>query len=266
MKHFSEEELIGYHDGEKKDREVIEAHLKDCAACKASSDRVEAVFAAMDSIPVPEPGEDYGRRVWQSIATRLPEKRSRWWMGIFEVRRLAAAAAITALVILAFLAGILLRPKPRVVQPNGATDEALVRERVLWLAVGEHLGKTEMMLMELANTQPRVVNARQVDISSEQRRAEDLLEENRLYRQTALQQKDTSLVSTLDVLDRVLMDVAHSPDAVTPAQLEKIQQRISEQGILLKIRVVRQQLREKRNAAAGTQTQSKSMSTERKTA
>jgi hypothetical protein len=152
------------------------------------------------------------------------------------------------------------------VQPNVSTDEALVRERVLWLAVGEHLGKTEMMLMELANAQPRVVNARQVDISSEQRRAEDLLEENRLYRQTALQQKDTSLVSTLDVLDRILTDVSHSPDAVTPNQLEKIQQRISEQGILLKIRVVRQQLREKRGAAASTQSQSKSMFRERKTA
>lgn len=265
MKHFSEEDLIAYHDGEKKDREVIEAHLKDCAECKASLDRVEALFAVMDSIPVPDPGEDYGRRVWQSIAGRLPEKRARWWTSIFEPRRLAAAAAVTALVIVALLGGILLRPKSPV-QPKPTTDEALVRERVLWLAVGEHLGKTEMMLMELANAQPRIVNAKQVDISSEQRRAEDLLEENRLYRQTALQQKDTSLVSTLDVLDRILTDVSHSPDAITPVQLEKIQQRISEQGILLKIRVVRQQLREKRSATAGTQTQSKSMSMERKTA
>lgn len=266
MSHFSEEELIAYQNGEKKDREPIEAHLKNCAECKAMLNRVEALFAAMDSIPVPDPGDDFGRRVWHTIAPQLAEKRARWWMGIFEPRRLSAAMAVAALVIVAFLAGIWLRPKRPVVQPNRPTDEALVRERVLWLAVGEHLGKTEMMLMELANTQPKVVNTKELDISSEQRRAEDLLEENRLYRQTALQQKDTGLVSTLDVLDRILTDVAHSPDAVTPVQLEKIQQRISEQGILLKIRVVRQQLREKRNAVAGTQTQSKLTSTERKTA
>ncbi len=247
MKHPKEEELIAYRDGEQKDRERLSQHLKDCPQCRADLERIEAVFAALNAMPVPDPGDDYGRRVWQKIAPRLPEKRVHWWMGLLAPRRLAAFGAVAAMVVVAFLAGrwIHVGPAPA---PVEQTDEAKTRERVLWLAVGEHLGRSEMMLVELANAEPRVLGARHVDIAPEQRRAEDLLEENRLYRQTALQAGDPALVSVLDELERVLLDVAHSPGEITPVQLRTIQQRIGTQGILFKVRVVRQQLRERQQA------------------
>jgi hypothetical protein len=99
-----------------------------------------------------------------------------------------------------------------------------------------------MILMELSNAQPD--NGKKlINISSAQRRAEDLVEENRLYRQTALNGGDNAMASTLDELQRVLLDVANSPAEVTPARFESIQKRIAAQGILLKVRVVRQELR-----------------------
>src|SRR5882762_7963929 len=122
-------------------------------------------------------------------------------------------------------------------------DAGKVRERVLVVAVGEHLGKSEMILMELSNAQPVAAGNKLINISTEQKRAEDLVEENRLYQQTARSNGDTAMASTLDELQRILLDVANSPDEVTPAQFESIQKRIAEQGILLKVRVVRQELR-----------------------
>jgi hypothetical protein len=113
------------------------------------------------------------------------------------------------------------------------------------MAVGEHLGRSEMVLVELANAEPQTANQKRVDISGEQRRAEDLLEENRLYRQTALEQGDAALANVLDELERVLLDVAHSPEEVTPAQLEGIRQRIEARGILFKVRVVGKELQER---------------------
>jgi hypothetical protein len=261
MNHPSELQLIAYRDGEMKGRERIEAHLQECAERRSELERIAAVLSAMNAMPVPDPGDDFGWRVWQRISPQLPEKGMRWWQGWLEPRRLAAAGAIAALVIAAFVAGFFLRPNPPV-RPN-VTEEAAVRQRVLWLAVGEHLGRTEMMLMELANAGPKFVAAKQVDISSEQRRAEDLLEENRLYRQTAQQEKDPALVSMLDSLDRVLLDVAHSPEEITPAQLAIIQQRISDQGLLLKIRVVQQDLLKKREEAPLSPTRNNSTAQER---
>jgi hypothetical protein len=111
------------------------------------------------------------------------------------------------------------------------------------VAVGEHLGKSEMILMELSNAQPGDAGKKLINISTAQKRAEDLVEENRLYRQTALEGGDNAIASTLDELQRVLLDVANSPAEVTPAQFESIQKRIAAQGILLKVRVVRQELR-----------------------
>jgi len=160
--------------------------------------------------------------------------------GVFAPQRLAVAGTLAALVIAAFYLGRISGPGTPVETVN--VNQNQVRERVLVVAVGEHLGKSEMVLVELSNTQP-ASGQKLINIAAAQRRAENLVEENRLYRQTALEGGDKAMVSTLDELERVLLDVANSPDAVTPAQFESIQKRIAEHGILLKVRVVRQELR-----------------------
>ena len=90
MNHLKEEELIAYRDGEKEGRAEVMAHLKECPECREELARIEAVFAALDAMPVPDPGADYERGVWQRLEPRLPEKRTRWWEGLFEARRLVA--------------------------------------------------------------------------------------------------------------------------------------------------------------------------------
>ena len=239
MKHATEEELFAYRDGNGKGRESMATHLRECAECRAELARLEEVFAALDAMPVPDAGEGYGARVWQQIAPRLPEKRAKWWGTFFLPQRLAMAGAVAVLVIAAFLAG---RISEKTAPERAAADPSTVRERVLVVAVGQHLGKSEMVLVELSNQLP-ASGQKLINIAAEQRRAENLVEENRLYRQTALQAGDQAIASTLDELERVLLDVANSPAEVTPAQFESIQKRIAERGILLKVRVVRQELR-----------------------
>jgi len=246
MKHLTEEELIAYREGVANERAGIAGHLAACEECRAELERIEAVLAALDTLPVPDPGDDYGRRVWQQLAPRLPEKRKPWWQPWFEPKRLGALGALAAMLVIAFLAGRITKDRPS--KPDVVANREQIRERVLVVAVGEHLGRSEMMLVELSNAAPRDPAQKQVNISAEQRRAEDLLDENRLYRQTAVQEGDTALANMLDELERVLLDVAHSPEEVTPAQLEKIRQKIEAQGILFKVRVVGRELQERQKA------------------
>jgi hypothetical protein len=260
MKHMTEEELIAYREGVAAERAGIAEHLAACEECRAELEKIEAVLAALDTLPVPNPGDDYGRRVWQHIAPRLPEKRVRWWQTWFEPKRLVAVGGVAALLVAAFLAGRLSRHDRT---PDVIANKEQVRERVLVVAVGEHLGRSEMMLVELANAEPIDPTQKHVNIAAEQRRAEDLLQENRLYRQTALQEGDTALASVLDELERVLLDVAHSPDNVTPAQLEKIRQKIEAQGILFKVRVVSKDLQQRQKATQPTPAQDNSAKKER---
>ena len=243
MKHTTEEELFAYREGEMKRRETIAAHLQECGECRAELERIEEVFRALNALPVPDPGEEYGVKVWRQIADRLPdrglERDANWWNAWFAPRRLMAVGVAVVMLALAFYAGRKTGPKPG---GDEIADAGKIRERVLVVAVGEHLGKSEMILMELSNAQPEG-GKKLINISTAQKRAEDLVEENRLYRQTALEGGDSAIASTLDELQRVLLDVANSPAEVTPAQFESIQKRIAAQGILLKVRVVRQELR-----------------------
>lgn len=261
MKHMTEEELIAYREGVAEERVGIAQHLAACEDCRAELEKIEAVLAALDTLPVPDPGDDYGRRVWQQIAPRLPEKPTPWWQTWFQPKRLAVLGTVAALIIAAFLAGRFWPGHDRT--PNVVANKEQVRERVLVVAVGEHLGRSEMMLVELSNAAPIDPSQKQVNIAAEQHRAEDLLEENRLYRQTALQEGDAGLASVLDELERVLLDVAHSPDQVTPAQLEKIRQKIEARGILFKVRVVSKELQERQKIAKPAPPQANSVQKER---
>ena len=260
MKHMTEEELIAYRERVAPERGGISEHLAACEECRTEMERIEAVLSALDTLPVPDPGKDYGRRVWQQLASRLPERRERWWQAWFELKRLAALGSVAALIVVAFVIGRWTTPKPRV-EPIANKDQ--VRERVLLVAVGEHLGRSEMMLVELSNAEPKDRAAKQVNIAAEQRRAEDLLDENRLYRQTALQEGDAGLASVLDELERVLLDVAHSPEQVTPAQLESIQKKIEARGILFKVRVVGKELEQRQQATTPAPSQKDTKRTER---
>ena len=266
MKHLSEEQLIAYQDGESSGHDAAATHINSCVVCRAVLNRLTEMLAAYQALPVPDPGEDYGRRVWQQIAPRLQEKRSRWWQVLIEPRRLTAAGLVAALLLVAFLAGRVSKrvtPAGEGMTTTTTADAARIRERVLMLAVGEHLGRSEMVLMEIANAAPESASVKQVNLSSQRRRAQELLDENRLYRQTALQEGDTGIANVLDELERVLLDVAHSPGNVTPAQFKSIRQRIDDDGLLFKVRVLTKEIERRENTGKRGPAESGSAKVER---
>src|SRR6266702_1299178 len=151
MRHVTEEELIAYREGLASQRAVISQHLGACEECRAELQWIEAVLAALDTLPVPDPGADYGRRVWQQIAPRLPEKPTRSWRVWIEPGRLTALGAITALIIAAFWIG---RVTKRDHAIGDVASREQVRERVLVVAGGRDLGRSEIMLVDVSNAQP----------------------------------------------------------------------------------------------------------------
>jgi len=148
--------------------------------------------------------------------------------------------------VLAFLAGRVIEQRhqreavaqiaAQIQAPEGSDVNSVsnMRERVLLVAVGDHLERSQMVLVELANAQTQG----QLDISAERQAADELLASNRLYRQTALQLGQANVAGVLDELERVLVEVARGPSEVSMAQLAEIQQRIEAQGILFKMKIV----------------------------
>ena len=125
-----------------------------------------------------------------------------------------------------------------------AAADPQARERILLLAVGDYLDRSQMMLVELANTETHGP----VDITAEQERATDLVSESRLYRQTALHTGDVRVAALLDELDRVLLEISHAPSRLEPRDLEKLRERLRADGILFKIRVLGSNVRDQEDS------------------
>jgi hypothetical protein len=241
VRHLDEEELLLHQFGEDEDPSV-QGHLDECAACRAALDGLRR---DLEAVPVPEPparGESYGGEVWARLEPRLrPRPRLAW---ATNVRRAWAPLAMAASLVLAFLLGRHWPPPA----PPPAPVSAAVRERILLVAVGDHLERSEMLLVELAHAGEGGQGA---DISSQQQWAKDLLGDNRLYRQTVLRAGDPGVASVLDELERLLVEVAHRPSSMTASEVEDIRHRIESRGLLFRVRVIETQVREKEKENVG---------------
>jgi len=244
-KHPSEEQLVMYRFGDAEEPEAIREHLRACEACAAQFAAIERTLEAVDAAPVPERDADYEARVWQRLRPRLEAERGYDWALWLRPQRLVWVGAMAVMLLAAFLAGRFW-PKPATdTATNGASTEQ-IRERLLIVAVGDHLEQSKMMLVELVNAG----SGKTVDISAEQHRADELVATNRLYRLTAQREGDTAVASVLDELERTLLEIAHGPSQLSAEDLDALQKRIEAQGILFKVRVVGSDLREREKTIA----------------
>lgn len=240
MKHLNADQLALHYYGEAVPGAA--KHMADCAECREEYGRMQAALDAVSEVDAPERGAQYGAEVWARLRLEDRPEAKREWAGW---RTLVWVPALAAMVIAAFLAG---RFWPRPETGGAAAKAGAVRERVLMVAVGDHLDRSQVVLAELTHAPSGGGN---VDISSERRTAEDLLDDNRLYRQTARTAGDGALASVLDDLERVLVEIANGPSDISERHLEELQKRIDAEGLLFKVRVVGSQVRQRERPAAG---------------
>ncbi|MGH9736833.1 MAG: anti-sigma factor family protein [Candidatus Acidiferrales bacterium] len=253
MKHPDEEQLIALYYGDARRPEALNEHLRACSGCRENFSSLQQTLGALKNAPVPERGADYGSQVWYAFATRLdrPEKLpARRHRVPWDLRRLAWAGTLAAMIVAAFFAG---RYWPRRPIPMVASNPAQTRQGVLLVAVSDHLDHAQMVLMELANGDSdgsKQGVPKKIDIAIEQERAQQLLVSNRLYEQTAQETGDAEIENILNALEPVLLEIAHSPGEISSQQLQQIQGRISNAGILFKVRVVSSDVRNKERSLA----------------
>ena len=265
--HLNEEQLLDYRYGDLVDSAAaVGEHLHECAQCRNSYEALQGVLAMVEVLPVAEPGPHFEARMWNKIAPKLKRPGFDWsalaaWM---SPKRLIPIGAVAALVVVAFMAGRISRT-PQVVTPGtpqvvenvaNTNTPGQVRERILLVAVGDHLDRAQSVLLEISNAEaigPRNNQNNEVDISQQQERAQEILISNRLYRQTAVHSGNNDVASVLDELEPVLLEIAHSPSKVSNSQLEELQRGIESRGLMLKIRVLDSTVRNKEKPATQTQ-------------
>lgn len=251
MIHLTEDELVLHYYGELTAAEESRAseHLSACRACHDNLRHLQRVLAVVDesALAGPELPEHFERTVWARLEPNLRPARRSWTSWLLTPAPLGLAAAVVVLVVGAFFAGRALSPAPAPADPAAATAAAMeqIRERILLSDLGEHLDRSQMALVELVSSEADGA----ADFSSERSRAEQLVADSRLYRQTAEATGDVALSELLDEIERVLTEVAASPESGSSRDLADVRRRIESRDLLFKVRVVSSEIRERQRTS-----------------
>ena len=239
MNHLSEEQIVLHYYGDAEEAAEVERHLAACPECRAEFARVQSMLKQIEPLEVPEPPASFEEKTWLNLRDRLPEKRS-FLQRLFQgQQKWALAGAMVVLLAMAFLAG---RFWPRTGEQIAQQPPAQVNpQRVVLVAVGDHLERSQMLLVEIMNADTKGP----INFSNEQAEARDLLDSNHLYRVSSQQTGDPQVARLLDQLGRVLAEIANGPAEVSPGDLEQVRHTIQSEGLLFKVRVVSSEVNSK---------------------
>ena len=244
--HLTHDDAVRHFYGDTgPDTAAIDAHLASCRVCREAFARLRDTLAAVEALPPEDPPPGFEARLWARIE---PELHVSWWRRLRAWQAaLVPAMAAAGLVLAAFAAGWFARPAAPVApatavtaptaRPEPTTGEA--RERVLAAAVGDHLDRSGIVLTELLNGPLPDAQG----LAAERAVASDLVATSRLYRQTAGDAGDDTLVRTLDDLERVLLEIANAPADPSASDLAAWRAQIERRDLLFRVRVLSDGLR-----------------------
>jgi hypothetical protein len=232
MNHLSEEQIVLHYYGDAEEASEVERHLAACPECRAEFVRVQSMLQQIEPLEVPEPAAGFEEKTWLNLRDRLPEKGSFLKRLLQGRQKWALAGAMAVLLAAAFLAGRFWpRPGPQIAeQPPSQVNP----QRVVLVAVSDHLERSQMLLVEIMNADTKGP----INLSSEQAEARELLDSNHLYRVSSQQAGDPQVARLLDQLGRVLAEIANGPADVSPEDLQQVRHTIQSEGLLFKVRVV----------------------------
>jgi len=239
--HLSEDELILHYYGEtaRADQSRIESHLASCAECQFANQQLRRVMTLVNTAAPVEAPLGFERNAWARLEPQL-DANTRSGRGFFWFPQFALAGGVAALVLVAFMAGRFSGGESSGVTP-GSVMAQIEPERVLHAAVGDHLDRTQMMLVELANA-----DSDHADVfAAEQDRAADLVAVNRLIRQSVEQSGDAAIADVLEDLERLLLEIANAPADATSNELTDLQSRITTEDLLFRVRVIASEMRQR---------------------
>jgi hypothetical protein len=235
MNHLTEEQLIEHYYEESPQPSRIADHLRECNGCAEIYAKLRSDLDAIEPITAPARDAAHGEQVWQSIRNFVPiyrQKQQRLSQRFSYLKGLRFATACILLIAVAFLAGRQWENYQRPPQIQTAANNP-TRQPIVLVVLGDHLGRSERFLVALRHGDSGESTAL---VKAE---AQDLLSANRLYRESATKSGDPAFAAALDLLERVLVEVANEPDDASPARLAELQKELNTDGLLFEVRVLR---------------------------
>lgn len=241
-RHLTDNQLILLYYREPLEEPGLDGHLAACADCLARFESLTRLLAAVNHDDIPEPAGDFESRMTASVIAAAKNQEERGKILPFRrvARFLAAGAALAACLILAFSVG---RQLGRVEEQALSSEQT--QERVLLAALGEHLGRSRVTLVELKNRE--IADG---DLLELQAAAENLVTASRLFRAAAERAGEGQIAGVMEETERLLVRFAAAPDAEARSELDGLRKRVDSRDLLFRLQVMEAQV-EKREMSLG---------------
>lgn len=235
--HLTDDQLILLYYREPLEAPGLDGHLATCPECLGRFQALTRVLEAVVQDEVPEPAGDFEARMTaQVLAAAKKEERGRilQFPERFSpvARFLAAGAALAACLILAFSVG---RQLGHVEEQTLSASQR--QERVLLTALGEHLGRSRVTLVELKN---REVSDK--DLKDLQAAADNLVTASRLFRAAAERAGEGQIAGVMEETERLLLRFAAAPDAEARHELDGLRKKVDSRDLLFRLQVMEAQV------------------------
>lgn len=227
--HLNEDDLIEMFYGDA--TVASRRHLTECDECRTRSEETSRFLSNIPESHVPEPDEGWEERLWSRLNPALGErKRPVTWPTWLPL------AAIGLLIL--GLASFLLRDDGSRVAgddpvPAFSVDDA-ARSRMLMMVILDHLDEAEKIVIELSNADDGDLPKAQVELAA------DLLERNRLYRQSAELTGNHAAARLLGELELILVETSRGEPA--NGSIELVRELIGEGELLFKMNILRNEI------------------------
>lgn len=225
-KHEEKIVLNLYGELNEKEKEELEAHIKECTSCAEDLAYTKEVFHILDEAREEEVPEVEWEKSWQKIDTAIPETPQKEKRFFLFPRWAYGAASLAAVFILGIVIGrFLFFPG----QPAGLQTAA--SENYLQYTLNEHFDELKPILIEYANYTSSEKGEESIVMDKEV--ARNLILQNFLLKRMVAK-TNPSAAQLLEDVDLVLREIANlrKEDKQTPSLIKDL---IHQRGILFKI-------------------------------
>ncbi len=245
LQHLTDNQLVLLYYREPLEEIGFDGHLAGCAECLARFERLTRVLRVVAQDDVPEPAGDFEARMTERVLAAVRSQgRGRLlpFPGRFQraARVLAAGAALAACLILAFSVG---RHLGRVEEQT--LTAAQTQERVLLTALGEHLGRSRVTLVELKNREVSMKDLKDLQLA-----ADNLVTASRLFRAAAERAGEGQIAGVMEETERLLLRFAAAPDAEAKSELDGLRKRVDSRDLLFRLQVMEAQVEKREKTFA----------------
>jgi hypothetical protein len=249
-----------YDELNEADKKQVEDHLVECQRCKKDLLELKEVYEAAETLN--EEMEEVLRSVdWGDLPTRIAHKafdtepgrfrqsrRDGLWPFLLQPRfRFAYAGLVLGIIVGAIATILVFRPSPvqvaqsgRIVAPQGfyeKMDLEMARRDTI-----EYLDRSEYLLLDFVQSTPeQSVEFWQSDFAS--KKAMDLLSKKKYIDPQLDKIKLAKAKLICDQIELLFYELMQISDELSAEELAKIQRFIQERQLLLKIKLVRKELR-----------------------